>query len=136
MKRRFFALLLVLLALCLCFVSCSESSGDTARTKPTKGMINLSALQPAEQYAKSMEITQNFDSYVGKTVKLKGTYQQQNYNFIIIYDGTCCSNYFEFLYNGTLPNPGDQIELTGTFDYYSDSAGSYPYINVTQLTKI
>ena len=136
MNKRVIAFLLALCFAGLCFISCGDPVDDPENTQESTADVDLAALTPADQYAKSLEISQDFDSYVGKTVRVSGTYQEQTYHFIIIYDGTCCTNYFEFLYSGTMPAVGDAIELTGTFGYYSDSAGSYPYIDVKELKKI
>lgn len=138
MWKKTIAALLALICLGFGAVSCAGSEGSDTETASTISEVDvdLAGLAPSDQYAKSLEISQSFDSYVGKTVRVSGTYQEQTYHFIIIYDGTCCTNYFEFLYNGSMPATGDAIELTGTFGYYSDDVGSYPYIDVKELKKI
>ena len=76
-----------------------------------------------------------YASYKGKRVHLCGTYQTNGYHFIVFSDpSACCSAVdFEILYNGAYPAAGTPIEITGTFDYYSDDYGTYPCIDVESM---
>lgn len=103
--------------------------------------IDLTTLNSTMLQARVNEIINNSQDYKGKTVRLRGAYNQsyyeqtkQYYHYIIGYDETmCCAAWnIEFL-GKNLPEkiePLTTIEVVGTFDFYDELGQTYFYINV------
>ncbi len=80
------------------------------------------------------------ENYIGKTVKMHGSFATQEYNgqrlyACIVQDATaCCAQGLEFEPESTLsypddyPEPGTEITVIGTFDSYREEADGNTYI--------
>lgn len=137
---------LILLMAVLMLTSCSESGttesgagdGTSGTAKPAID-VDLTALSSTMVYAEVNNMMQNPQSYVGKTVKLKGAYNasffdqtQKYYHYVIISDATaCCQQGLEFVWNGNhaypadYPANGDEIEISGVFGSYEELGQMY-----------
>ena len=132
MKRVLTALIAFLMLIFA--ASCGETS--TTPTETPKYDYDLANEEMSVQYQTSLEIQNNFEKYVGKTISLRGTYEENEWHFVVVQDVTlCCYAYFEIIAD-KYPAAGSEVVVTGTFDYYSDSAGTYPYIKVESLNVV
>ena len=141
---RFTAFILASLA-ALCLVSCSVkvTNPEDEKTKtesPTAIDYDYADTGSVEYFYNCQTIRYDFSqgnyvSYKGKRVHLCGDYRTNGYHFIVLNDpSACCSAVdFEILYDGAFPKDGTPIEITGTFDYYSDEYGTYPCIDVERM---
>ena len=112
----------------------TETTSDGTTSEEVPPDVDLSTLHLSDKMAECAKIRNNYAEYLGKTVKISGYYRFQYFHYIVIYDETMTENvYFEFRYDGTVMNGVSKIEITGVFGEYSDSTGTYPCIDVTEL---
>ncbi len=126
-----------------------ENSGSEAKDlmSSTEGVdVDLTVLSSTMVYSEVYNIMVNPNSYVGKTIKMRGSYSgfydeaSGNYYFAcIIQDATaCCSQGIEFVltddysYPEDYPEDGDIITVTGVFDTYLE--GEYMYCTLRDAT--
>ena len=116
----------------------SAFKGDISKLKVFSGKIpesekydvDLTSLNSTMVYTKVSDMVMNPDNYLGKSVKMSGTFavaegETRNYYACLIADATaCCSQGIEFLptvkvnYPGDFPPEGTDITVTGIFDTY------------------
>lgn len=95
--------------------------------------IDLTKLDANMIYAQVADMVNNGDSYLGKTVKVKGpfSYFQESdgreFFAVLISDATaCCSQGIEFVLDGNYsypedyPSIGTEITVVGKFNYYTE----------------
>ncbi len=99
--------------------------------------VDLTTLNQTMVYTRVSDMVTNPNDYVGKSVKMKGTYavyegEARNYYACLIADATaCCSQGIEFLPKKTLSYPADyppegtNITVTGIFDTYYEGQDMY-----------
>lgn len=99
--------------------------------------IDLTSLSSTMVYSEVYNMMYTPDDYVGKTVKMTGTFavgvgEERNYYACLIADAlACCSQGIEFVWDGEhsypddYPEPGASITVTGVFDTYYE--GDYVY---------
>ncbi len=152
MKKR----LLIFAFLCsllLCLSACgqgSEASAPTtaAQTQPTtegalaapqndSGIdIDLTQMTSTMVYSQVYDFLANPMNYIGKTVKMEGSYfpeqaegGEQVYHFLIINDATgCCPQGLEFICSdpdAVFPEENDMLTLVGTFELYDENGWTY-----------
>ncbi len=117
----------------------AASAPETIREPSASGEfdVDLTAMNSTMVYTEVFQMMQAPDQYMGKTVKMAGTFavyegDGRNYYACLIADATaCCSQGIEFLWKGDhaypadYPEPGAEITVTGTFDTYYE--GEYMY---------
>ena len=103
--------------------------------------VDLTLMSSDLVYATVYQMMSKPEEYVGKTIKMKGTYNptyypitEKYYNYCLIADAAaCCSQGLEFELSGgrTYPDdyPADQSEIvvTGVFEIYTEEAGQTFY---------
>lgn len=108
----------------------------------TKIDVDLSYYSSTVIFGKINEMAENYQDYMGKTVKTKGVFNQfENpytnfYYFVcIVQDNTaCCSSGFEFVlkdeyvFPDDYPQEGSTITVTGVFDTYVEGNPIYIYL--------
>ncbi len=99
--------------------------------------VDLTTMNSTMVYTEVFQMMQAPDQYMGKTVKMTGSFavyegDGRNYYACLIADATaCCSQGIEFLWKGDhsypadYPAPGTEITVTGIFDTYYE--GDYMY---------
>ena len=112
-------------------------------TKNEEGVeIDLTALSSAAVYSMVYNMTIDPDTYVGKTVKMRGDFataydekKDIRYFACIIKDATaCCAQGIEFepdissSYPDGFPQEGEECTVIGVFDVYLDEG--YPYMTL------
>lgn len=114
---------------------CGGGVKTTDVSKPAEGVdLDLAALSSVMIYAEMNNIKAAPDSYLGKTIRARGTYSAfyaeetgRYHQFIITYlDPTaCCTELIEFSWKGShkypddYPAEGAKIELTGVLEAYA-----------------
>ncbi|MGM9645037.1 MAG: hypothetical protein ACI3X1_08120 [Eubacteriales bacterium] len=150
--KKIIALLLVslfLFAVCSCDSKTENESGSLAATDQTQETqasidVDLTALSGTMIYAEVYNMMTNPDAYLGKTVKMRGSFAvyegaSRNYYACLISDATaCCSQGIEFILDGNYsypndyPEPNSEITVTGVFDTYTE--GDYLYCQLIGAT--
>ena len=112
--------------------------------------VDLTILSSTMVYAEVYNIMLNSDEYVGKTIKIKGSYYaeywddtQRYYHYVIISDATaCCQSGIEFIwddnshaYPDEYPDNDREIEISGVFNSYEELGQKYYYLNVEDINE-
>ena len=118
---------------------------ETSSVAPMPGVdVDLAALSPSLVYGEVSNMIVNPDAYVGKSVRMMGTfstseYEGKRYYACIIKDATaCCANGIEFVWAGDHSYPADypavdtEITVIGNFDVYYE--GETRYIQLIDST--
>ncbi len=128
------ALMLVLLA------GCGDQAGEApSETSLVSVDLDLTALSSTMVYGEVFNMMVEPDSYVGKTIRMRGLYYasyydvtEQYYHFVIIQDATaCCAQGLEFLWTGEHTYPDDypenetKVEVTGVWERYEEDGEIY-----------
>lgn len=99
--------------------------------------VDLTKLNATMVYTQVSDMVSNPDNYVGKRVKMDGTFavaetEARNYYACLIADATaCCSQGIEFVtdkqfsYPDDYPPKGTEIIVTGIFDTYFEGTNQY-----------
>ncbi|MCR5686908.1 MAG: hypothetical protein K6G58_02640 [Lachnospiraceae bacterium] len=123
----------------------TEPSGSRTEEKPenaadTEGIdIDLTALSATMVYSEVYNMMYYPENYVGKTVKMRGTYAvfhdettHKYYHGCIIADATaCCSQGIEFSltddysFPEDYPSEGEEFTVVGTFEIYDEGESTY-----------
>ena len=135
------ALALTVALLIVFFASCSgsgEGKGDVD--------VDLTRMSSTMVYAEVLNMLQNPDEYVGKTVRMAGQFfvtetDARNYYQCVVADATaCCSNGIEFVRKGDPAYPDDyppqdtEIVVVGRFETYTEGISTYIQIADASMT--
>ena len=130
----------------------TESVTNTTEEQTTVNAdvdIDLTQMGSDMVYATVYQMMVNPDSYVGKTIKMSGNYSvswydatSKYYHFVIIRDAAaCCAQGIEFVwddgkhvYPDEYPSEGDEIEVTGVFETYTEEGDSSLYCRLKDAT--
>ena len=110
--------------------------------------VDLTALSSTMAYAELFNILTKSDSYLGKTIKMRGSYYaslsdrtNQYYHLVIIGDVTaCCEMGLEFVWNGEHTYPDDypkentRIEVVGVFKSDKELDQTHYYLEVDDIS--
>lgn len=112
------------------------NSPNLTSETPTEEILDLTALNPAEQYEAIAPIVLNYEDYVGKTLRVYGTYRIVNDRpHIHVSDDSGNYAWFELVYEGEPLQEGDPVTVEGTLAFYENEEGEdCPCIFVTELT--
>ena len=123
----------------------TDSSSDSTGSGDGEIDIDLTTLSSSMVYAQVYDMVYNGDNYLGKKVKVKGTfsyYQEpdgREFFAVLISDATaCCSQGIEFVLDGDYsypddyPSIGTEITVVGKFNYYKEDY--YTYCQLTDAT--
>ena len=135
-----FCILIMLLTFCACGGN-KKSDTKTVSVKDTvaaeKCDIDLTALNTTVAYSQVSNMWQTPDDYMGKTVKIRGTFKVitdngRNYYSCNIGDATaCCTAFLEFIlkddlkYPDEYPKTGDEITVMGEFETYLENGHTF-----------
>lgn len=111
----------VLCALAAAVLMCACGGGQTTADSGERCDIDLTAMNTSIAYSQVVDFWNNPDSYIGKTVKIHGTFNAvtdngRNYYSCNIGDTTaCCSAGIEFVLKDSLKYPGDYPDIGAEF---------------------
>lgn len=118
----------------LLFVSCSSS--ETV-SKEAEYDYDLTKLNTTMAYSQVNNFWNSPDEYIGKTVKMRGSFNVitdngRNYYSCVIGDATaCCSAFVEFVlkddikYPDEYPKQGEEITVSGEFETYVENGNIF-----------
>lgn len=146
-------LLPLLLLAALLLAGCGEDSEvsqmqalpqekSVSSAEPGAVDLDLTALSSTMVYAEVYNMMCTPEQYLGKTVRMSGTYSEfqepstgQRYYTCLIADATaCCSQGMEFVltedyaYPADYPKPDSQITVTGVFETYREGSDLYCHL--------
>ncbi|MCR5485444.1 MAG: hypothetical protein K6F09_07600 [Clostridiales bacterium] len=152
--KKIIAVILAFTFVLLCSSCKGSEKGETAAEKNTSAKaaeavqtavdIDLTKMSSTMVYSEVSNIMSEPDKYVGKTIRAKGSFSEnEGYYFIVINDATaCCQKGLEFIWAGDHSFPADypeewsEIEVSGTFESYFEGTKQYYHINNAQLTTV
>ncbi len=117
----------------------TEKQTEAQQTEKSEFDVDLTRLSSTMVYSEVYNMMTNPDNYMGKSVKMKGSFgvytdeaTGKNYYACIIADATaCCQQGIEFVRKGDYkypddyPEPDTEITVTGTFDTYFEGENMY-----------
>lgn len=135
-------ILVMILLMCSCSSESKEKTADTINTTVNTAEknidVDLTQLSSTMVYSEVSNMVSNPADYIGKTVKMKGTFatdENSMYYFCVIADATaCCSQGLEFILKGDAkypqdyPNVGDEISVIGKFESYNEGTEIYYHL--------
>lgn len=124
-----------------------KSSANKAPSKPEKVDLDLTTMSSTMVYSEVFNMVTTPENYIGKTVKMRGTYMyyydekpNHYYFFCLISDAmACCSQGIEFSltkdyrYPEDYPKPDDEITVVGVFDSYEEEGNTYCILRNARL---
>lgn len=125
----------------------TSSSANKAPSKPEKVDLDLTTMSSTMVYSEVFNMVTTPENYIGKTVKMRGTYMyyydekpDHYYFFCLISDAmACCSQGIEFAltkdyhYPEDYPKPDDEITVVGVFDSYEEEGNTYCILRNARL---
>jgi len=150
--KRIISLSLIMLCVSLLLCACGNSQQDSstsdtaivpqstqAVTQKATVDIDLTKMSSTMVYSKVYDMLDNPEAYVGKTVKMKGSFAaydgneyREHYFACVIADATaCCQQGMEFrlkddaVYPDDYPTVGKDITVVGTFNTYMEGEQKY-----------
>lgn len=125
----------------------TSSSANKAPSKPEKVDLDLTTMSSTMVYSEVFNMVTTPENYIGKTVKMRGTYMyyydekpDHYYFFCLISDAmACCSQGIEFSltkdyhYPEDYPKPDDEITVVGVFDSYEEEGNTYCILRNARL---
>jgi hypothetical protein len=109
--------------------------------------IDLTKMSSTMVYAQMNNISQKPESYLNKTIKVKGMYYPAHhepsdtyFHFVIVADASsCCLQAMEFKWMGNhkypddYPEHGDEIEMSGVYKKYFGFGETIYYLEVENI---
>lgn len=146
MMKKALSLVLSVILIAAVFSACS---GNAASIGSKNIDVDLTQLSSTMVYSEVYNMMTTPDDYVGKTVKMQGTFSVyedeltgERYYACLIADATaCCQQGVEFVPQGKMNYPDDfpeldeEIVVVGTFEKYSEGELQYVHLVDSQLTK-
>ena len=126
----------------------ADSNAPQSRESSVRIDVDLTALSGTMAYAQLYNIMSNADDYLGKTIKMRGSYyasasDQANlyYHYVILGDAAaCCEVGVEFIWKGEHTYPDDypkeyaSIEVVGEFRSYKEFKQTRYYLTVDDIS--
>ncbi len=123
------------------------ASEENSSATDSANYVDLTVLSATAVYAEVYDMMFYPEKYIGKTVKMKGLYDEfydestkKRYHACIIMDATaCCAQGIEFVltedykYPEDYPKEADDIVVEGVFDVYTEESGSYCTLRNSRL---
>ena len=143
--KKYLPILLLVSLVCVvaAYSSIKESKAGGGETGIKSIDMDLAAMGSTMAYAGVINIMSNADSYLGKTIRLRGSYYSLTsertdkfYHMLMIGDATaCCEMGMEFVWNGDhdYPEEYSRVEITGVFGSYEELEQTYYYLSVDDL---
>jgi len=135
----------------LLLAGCSSSGASSSAGEDTGHIdVDLTALSETVLSAEIMSIVMNSDDYLGKIIKVRGTYDSffheqtgEHYHYVITKQGdACCLEGLEFIWNGEhtfpddYPASGTPIEIYGVFSKNEGEGFRYFYLAIDDINII
>ena len=131
--------LLAAFAAAMLLTGCGSSGGSESPAAADGYDVDLTQLSSSMVYGQVYDMVNNSESYVGKKVKMKGSFSYykdeqtgKEYFAVLIADATaCCSQGIEFrlkgdpVYPDDYPPVGKEITVTGSFAWYKEDYATY-----------
>lgn len=140
----------------LCILGCLAITGFKREAATTEGRrvdVDLTQLSSTMVYAQVFDMLVSPDTYVGKTIRMRGTFTQyraaeespvlvpgRQYFACVITDAlACCSQGIDFelagnpTYPQDYPAPGSEITVVGKFQQVDKDGYSYTYVTDARL---
>jgi len=148
MKRKI-TLILLLIIICTLVAGCAGGGESQKEEREAVQVdVDLTVLSETVLSAELMHIILNSDDYVGKTIRVRGTYYSlfheasgEFYHYVITKQGDeCCQEGLEFVWNGDhtfpddYPEMGTPIELYGVFSRYQGEGIRFFYLAVDDIS--
>ena len=152
--------IILAISIIICFAACSKSSDtktttaqsttekqNTASSSGQNIDLDLTALSKTVVYSEVYNMVVTPANYIGKTVKMKGNFNQysdemtgKTYNTVIIPDAAaCCQQGLEFEPedNSALNDiqVGTEITVIGSFDTYTEGEYLYCHLKNAQIIE-
>lgn len=140
---------ILLLIVLILLTSCGSNKEDVIEEKVEEEVVveevidvDMSIYSDTVVYAQVVNILENSDSYMNKTIRMKGTYQRfrndylnKDYYVCTVQDATaCCSQGLEFILSDQYkfpedyPEDGEEIIVTGVLSTYKEEDNYYCYL--------
>lgn len=153
--------MIISVAVVLCIAGCSQPAENkkeqtSAKQENTSALsqnndgidLDLTELSSTMVYSEVYNMMEVPEKYVGKTVKMAGTFSvyqdeenNKNYYACLISDATaCCAQGIEFEWKGEHSYPNDypdknsEISVIGVFETYEENGYSYCRLKDAELT--
>ena len=121
-----------------------QQEAAAAKLADYKVDIDLEGLNKNMITAQMTAISQDPSSYLGKTIRVTGVYDQsyyeptdKYYNYVLGYDETgCCAAWGIEFYGDEVPeniDPWTSISMVGTISTYDEEGIAYTYIDVSHF---
>lgn len=122
--------------------STEQDAAGEKNTGETDIDYDLTSMSSDMVYATVYQMMANPEEYIGKTVKMEGTYYSEyyeptakNYFYVIIQDAAaCCAQGLEFIwadgshvYPDEYPEEESDVVVTGIFETYQEEGDSWQY---------
>ncbi len=110
----------------------TETTTPTAESSPVESVdVDLTAMSSVMVYSEVYNMLGSPESYIGKTIKMKGQYTSYEnpdtgrvYHACIVKDATaCCAQGLEFTLaedSSVYPSEGEEVTVIGTFSVYQE----------------
>jgi hypothetical protein len=108
--------------------------------------VDLTALSSTMVYGEVFNMMMEPESYIGKTIKMRGLYYvnyyeltAKYYHFVVIQDATaCCAQGLEFVWIGDHNYPEDEteIEVTGVWESYEEDGQTWFRIRTNAISVL
>ncbi|NCC19739.1 hypothetical protein EOM33_01630 [Candidatus Saccharibacteria bacterium] len=112
--------------------------------------VDLTALSSTMVYGEVFNMMMEPDSYIGKTIKMRGLYYinyyeltAKYYHFVVIQDATaCCAQGLEFIWIGEHVYPDDypedetEIEVIGVWESYEEEGQTWFRIKTNAISVL
>ena len=106
--------------------------------------LDLTGLNKNMLIAQVQDITNNYKNYIGKTIRITGSYDQsyydqtdKYYNYLFGYDETgCCAAWAIEFYGDSVPEtiePYTTLSMVGKINAYEELGVEYPFIDVEHI---
>ena len=130
-----------------------EEEATVSDAQPDSSVdVDLTVMNSDMVYATVYQMMADSESYIGKKIKISGTYYacfyedtQKWYHYVLIKDAlACCQQGLEFVwddgshvYPDEYPADNSEVEVIGTFDTYKDNPDDpYEYVYLTGASLV
>ena len=159
--KKYYQILLFMLLACVFITYCATESisqvdgndqnmPESSTPEITNIDVDITQLSSTMAYAELYNIMVNVDSYLGKSIKMRGSYKaflsdltNLYYHFVVIGDvAACCEIGMEFIWNGEHKYPDDypaedsRIEVVGVFGSYEVLGQTRYYLAIDHISNL
>ena len=131
----------------------TEETTENATENSGSGKIDVDLVGMSSNmiFGEVNNMMMNPDEYMGKTVRIEGQYSPlyydgtgKYYHYCVIADAlACCSQGIEFIwdnnshgYPSEYPKQGQNIQITGVFDKYTEEGYIYYYLDIDDIVYV